>query len=150
MSIKIISKNRKASHDYYLEDRYEAGLVLKGTEVKSLRLGHVSIDEAYCNIHNGEAFVNNMYIGNYREGNIHNLEERRTRKLLLHRREIDRLFGKVQQQGYSLIPLKIYFKNSYAKLEFALAKGKKHQDKRQDIIERETERQMKRAMKEYY
>ena len=88
--------------------------------------------------------------GNYKEGNIHNLEERRTRKLLLHRREIDRLFGKVQQQGYSLIPLQIHFKNSYAKVEFALAKGKKNQDKRQDIIERETERQMKRAMKEYY
>lgn len=150
MSIKIITKNRKASHDYYLEDRYEAGLVLKGTEVKSLRQGHVSIDEAYCSIHGGEAFINNMYIGNYKEGNIHNLEERRTRKLLLHRREIDRLFGKVQQQGYSLIPLQIHFKNSYAKVEFALAKGKKNQDKRQDIIERETERQMKRAMKEYY
>lgn len=130
-NIKVVSDNRRASFDYYLEDRYEAGIELKGTEIKSIRKGSCNIKDSYVQIKNGEAFIINMNIPIYDKGNIFNHEPTRTRKLLLHKREINRLFGYVKEKGYTLIPTKVYLKNGLAKVEFALAKGKKNYDKRE-------------------
>lgn len=147
-SIKVIATNRRARHEYHIEDTVEAGIVLTGTEVKSLRAGRASLAEAYANIEKGEAFVYNLFINPYEQGNRYNQPERRTRKLLLHRREIDRLMGLLGQKGYTMAALELYFKGSNVKLKLGLAKGKKHFDKREDIKERETKREMDRAVKE--
>jgi len=146
-SIKMIANNKKARHDYFIEETYEAGIVLHGTEVKSLRLGKCSVKESFIRVENGEVFVYNMHISPYEMGNIFNKDPLRVKKLLLHKSEINRIMGKVSQQGYTLVPLTVYLKGSLVKVEIGLAKGKKLYDKRQDIAKkdqkRETERQFK-------
>ncbi|MGI8905081.1 MAG: SsrA-binding protein SmpB [Candidatus Sumerlaeaceae bacterium] len=146
-SIKVIATNRRARHDYHIDDVVEAGVVLSGTEVKSLRAGKASLADAYAAFDKGEAFVYNLYINPYDKGNRENKPERRTRKLLLHRREIDRLLGQVNQKGYTLAALELYFKGSTVKLKLGLAKGKKFYDKREDIKTRETRRELDRVIK---
>ena len=147
--IKIIAVNRKARHEYFIEDEYEAGLVLKGTEVKSLRLGKVNLKDSYANIKDGEVFVYQIHIGPYPFAYYNNHDPLRPRKLLLHKHEIKRLYGKVNEKGHSLIPLKIYFKKGKAKLTLALAKGKRKYDKREAIKRRDEQRDMEREIKQY-
>ncbi len=144
--MKIVAENKKAYHDYFIEETFEAGLVLLGTEVKALREGRANLKDSYVIIKNNEAFLLNCHIGPYSHGNITNHEPLRTRKLLLHRREIERLRGKSQQRGYTIIPLKIYFKKNRAKLEIGLARGKRLFEKREAIKEREAKREIARAM----
>lgn len=145
--IKIIAKNRKAFHDYHIEETYEAGISLVGTEVKSLREGKANLKESYVIIRNNEAFLFNCHISPYSHGNLQNHEPLRTRKLLLHRKEIDKIWGNISQKGLTLIPLKLYFKGGRAKLEIGLAKGKKQYEKRESIKEREANREIERYMK---
>lgn len=147
--IKIVAVNRKARHNYFIEDEYEAGLVLKGTEVKSLRDGRVNLKDAYARIKNGEVFVYQMHIGPYPYAYYDNHEPEAPRKLLLHKREIKRLYGKVNEKGFSLIPLKVYFKKGRAKIEIALAKGKRSFDKRETIKRRDAKRDLDRERKKY-
>lgn len=147
-SIKLIAQNKKARHDYFIEETIECGIELVGTEVKSLRDGKVNLKDSYASIENGEVFVKNMHISPYEKGNIFNKDPLRERKLLLHKREILRLFGKLKEKGYSLIPLKLYFKNSKVKAELALARGKKNYDKRDDIAKRDAKREIDRRLKE--
>lgn len=146
-NIKIIAKNKKARHDYFIEETFEAGIELKGTEVKSLRMGKCSIKEAFVRIINGEVFIMSMNISPYEKGNIFNVDPVRVRKLLLHRTEINKLIGKVAQQGYTIVPLSIYLKGSLIKVEIALAKGKKLHDKRQDIAKKDQRRATERDFK---
>ena len=148
METKLIAKNPVAKHNYDIKDTLEAGLVLTGTEIKSIRLGKVNLKDSYINIKNGEAFVYGMHISPYEYGNINNKDPMRSRKLLLKKREIDKLFGLVKQQGFSLIPISIYFKGSFVKLELGIGKGKKLFDKREDIAKREADIKIKRAIKE--
>jgi SsrA-binding protein len=148
--IKIIAENRKARFNYFIEDEFEAGLVLKGTEVKSLRLGRANLKDAYARIENGEVFVYQMHISHYPFAYYGNHDPLRIRKLLLHKREIKRLYGKVNEKGFTLIPLKIYFKGGKAKMTLALAKGKRKYDKREAIRRRDEKRDMERARKEDY
>jgi SsrA-binding protein len=145
--MKIVCQNRKAFHDYSIEEAVEAGIQLAGTEVKSLRDGKANLKDSYVLIKDGEVFLFNCHISPYSHGNIMNHEPLRTRKLLLHRKEIERIRGKALQKGYTLVPLKIYFKGSYAKVEVGLAKGKKVYEKRESIKEREAKRTIERAMK---
>lgn len=145
---KIIAQNRKAYHDYFIEETYEAGIVLKGTEIKSIRAGRVNLKDSFARVENGEVFLYNMHISPYEQGNRYNHDPLRTRKLLLHRREINKLIGLTKEAGYALIPLKIYIKNGYAKIELALAKGKKKYDKREQLKKREAQREIERAFKE--
>ncbi|MBL7032019.1 MAG: SsrA-binding protein SmpB [Nitrospira sp.] len=145
--IKIIAKNRKAYHDYHIEETFEAGISLVGTEVKSLREGRANLKESYVIIKNNEAFLFGCHISPYTHGNIQNHEPLRTRKLLLHRKEIDKLWGNISQKGLALVPLKLYFKAGKAKLEIGLAKGKKQYEKRDTIKEREANREIERHMK---
>lgn len=145
--LKIVCQNRKAYHDYQIEETIEAGIQLSGTEVKSLREGKVNLKDSYVLIKDSEAFLFNCHISPYSHGNIMNQDPLRTRKLLLHRKEIEHLRGKAQQRGYSLIPLKIYFKGPYAKVEIGLARGKRLYEKREIIKEREAKRAIERAMK---
>lgn len=145
--MKIACQNRKAYHDYAIEETLEAGIQLLGTEVKSLRDGRANLNDSYVIIKDSEAFLFNCHISPYTHGNIMNHEPMRTRKLLLHRKEIERLIGKIRQKGFTLIPLKIYFKGSYAKVEIGLAKGKKTYEKREAIKEREAKRTIERVMK---
>ncbi len=145
---KIIAQNKKAYHEYFIEDTYEAGIVLEGTEIKSIRQGKASINDAYAHIDNNKAYVLNMHITQYDFGTKGNHEPTRTRTLLLHKKEIGRLFGLQQQEGYSLIPLKLYLKDGYAKLEIAVAKGKKQYDKREDLKVKESNRQIEKALKD--
>lgn len=145
--MKIVCQNRKAFHDYSIDETLEAGIQLLGTEVKSLRDGKANLKDSYVLIKDSEALLLNCHISPYSHGNIMNHEPLRTRKLLLHRKEIERLRGKMQQKGYTLLPLKIYFKDSYAKVEVGLAKGKKTYEKRESIKEREAKRTIERAMK---
>ncbi len=145
---KIIAVNRKARHDYFVEDTFECGIALAGTEVKSLRAGTVNLKDSYCIIKDGELFVISMHISPYEKGNIFNRDPLRQRKLLMHKREINRLFGLVKQDGYSLIPLSLYFKGSRVKLEMGLCKGKKLHDKRESTARRDADREMDRTMKE--
>lgn len=145
---KIIAQNRKARHDYFVEESLEAGIELVGTEVKSLRQGGVNLKDSFCYIEDGEIFVHNMHISPYEKGNIFNRDPLRVRKLLMHKKEIVKLFDQVKQQGYSLIPLSLYFKNSKVKVEVGLCRGKKLYDKRADIARRDAKREMDRAMKE--
>ena len=145
---KIITVNRKARHDYFVEETYECGIALAGTEVKSLRAGAVNLKDSYCSIKDGEMFVVGMHISPYEQGNIFNRDPLRQRKLLMHKREIMKLFGYVKRDGYSLIPLSLYFKGSRGKLELGLCKGKKLHDKRDDAARRDASREMDRAMRD--
>ena len=145
--MKIVTQNRKAFHDYSIEETIEAGIILVGTEVKSLRDGKANLKDSYVIIKDGEVLLLNCHISPYTHGNIMNHDPLRTRKLLLHKKEIARIQGKALQKGYSLIPLKIYFKDSLAKVEIGLARGKKMYEKRESIKKREAEREIERAMK---
>lgn len=147
---RIIASNRKARHEYFIEDTIEAGIVLRGTEVKSIRQGKVNIKESYASIDNGEVFINGMHISPYEQGNIHNVDPIRKRKLLLHRREIRKLIGETQQKGFTLIPLSLYLKDGLVKVEIALAKGKKLYDKRDTIAKKDAERRMLQHSSEKY
>ncbi|NMA83999.1 MAG: SsrA-binding protein SmpB [Epulopiscium sp.] len=146
-SYKLIAQNKKAWHDYFIEEKFEAGIALHGTEVKSLRQGKCSLKESFIRILDGEAFVYNMHISPYEQGNIFNKDPLRTRKLLLHKREINKLQGAVSAQGYTIVPLKVYLKGSLVKLELGLAKGKKLYDKRQDIAKKDQRREAERQFK---
>ncbi len=148
-SFKLVAGNKKAYHDYFIEEKIEAGLCLAGTEVKSLRSGKCSIKESYIAIENGEAVLHGMHISPYEKGNIFNKDPLRPRKLLLHKKEIYKLFGVMQKKGYTIVPLQVYFKGSLAKIEIGVAKGKKLYDKRADAAKRDSAREMDRAMKEY-
>lgn len=145
---KPLAQNRKASHDYFIEETYEAGIVLQGTEIKSIRAGRVSLVDAHVRIVNGEAQIINMHIATYEQGNRFNHDPTRTRKLLLHRKEIDKLFGLVQQKGYAIVPLKLYIKNGFAKVLIGLGKGKKQYDKREDLKQKQMKRDIDRAIKD--
>ncbi|MEW6162611.1 MAG: SsrA-binding protein SmpB [Nitrospirota bacterium] len=145
--MKIVCQNRKAYHDYHIEETLEAGIVLLGTEVKSLREGKANLKDSYVIVKDDEVFLLNCHISPYSHGNITNHDPLRTRKLLLHKREIERLRGRSLQKGYTLIPLKMYFKDSYAKVEIGIAKGKRLYEKREKIKEREAKRTIERAMK---
>ncbi len=144
---KIIAENRKARHDYFIHDVYEAGIVLTGTEVKSVRQGKVNMKDAYSQIRNGEVFLYNMHISPYEQGNRFNHEPLRDRKLLMHKAEIHRLIGAVKEKGYTLVPLNLYFKSGRVKVSLALATGKKLHDKRQALAEKEAKREMDRHLK---
>ncbi len=146
--VKVVAQNRKARHDYFIEESYEAGMILKGTEVKALREGRVNIKDGYAKIKNGEIFLLDVHISPYAFGNRFNHDPLRPRKLLLHNREIHRLMGKVQERGFSLIPLNIYFSHGRAKVELALAKGKKLYDKRETLRRKAMEREVRRSYTE--
>ena len=147
-SIKSIAKNKKAGHDYFIDDSYEAGIELFGTEVKSIRAGQVNLKDSWCEIKNGEIFVNGMHISPYEKGNIFNRDPDRSRRLLMHRREIGKLFGLIQQQGIALIPLEMYFSGSRVKLKIGLCRGKKLYDKRDDMAKKAAQRDIERSLKE--
>lgn len=147
-NMKTIAQNKKARHDYFVEETYEAGIELCGTEVKSLRAGRVNLKDSWCSIVDGEIFVNGMHISPYEQGNIFNRDPMRVRRLLMHKKEILKLYGTVKQTGYSLIPISLYFKDSKVKLQVGLCKGKKLYDKRADMAERSAKRDIERAIKE--
>ncbi|MGE4579673.1 MAG: SsrA-binding protein SmpB [Desulfuromonadales bacterium] len=147
MGIKIIANNKKAYHDYFIDEVYEAGMVLTGTEVKSLRLGKVNIKESFCRIKDGEIFINNMNISPYEQGNRENVDPTRVRKLLLHREEINKIIRKVEEKGLSLVPTRIYLKDSRVKLEVGIGRGKKLHDKRESLKQKEADREMAKAFK---
>jgi SsrA-binding protein len=144
---KLIADNRRARHDYHLLDRFEAGLQLTGTEVKSLRDGRVTLGHSYADLRDGELWLVGARIDEYAQGNVANHDPDRDRKLLLHRREIESLIGQVQQKGLTLVPTRLYFKNGRAKLELALARGKEQRDKRRDLAKRDAQREMERALR---
>ena len=144
---KLIANNKKAYHDYFILDTYEAGIALHGTEVKSLRMGKCSIKESFIRVENGEMFIYGMHISPYEKGNIFNKDPLRVRKLLLHKQEINKLIGKTKEKGMSIVPLKVYFKGSLVKVEIGLAKGKKLYDKRQDIAKKDQKREAERDFK---
>ncbi len=147
---RLIANNKKAYHDYFIEEKYEAGIVLVGTEVKSVRMGKCSIKEAFIREEKGEMYIYGMHISPYEKGNIFNRDPLRTRKLLLHRNEIRKIAGQVAQKGYTLVPLQVYFKNSLIKVEIGLARGKKLYDKRQDIAKKDMRREAEREFKVSY
>ncbi len=149
-NIRVMARNREAYHEYFVEEEMEAGIELCGTEVKSIRQGTLNLKDAWCGIKNGELILNQMHISPYDHGNRFNQDPRRPRRLLMHKREIMRLLGKVKQDGYALIPLAVYFKGSRVKITVGLCKGKKLYDKRQSAAERDAKRQIERAMKERY
>ena len=148
--MKIIATNKKAAHDYFILDTYEAGIVLHGTEIKSVRENKVNIKDAYCLIKNEELFVINMHIAKYKEGNIFNHQETRTRKLLMHKKEIIRIFNKLQGENLTIIPIKVYFEQGLCKVEIAIAKGKKQYDKRQTLKEKDAKRDIEKNLKNQY
>lgn len=148
-SVRLIANNKKAYHDYFIDETYEAGIALAGTEVKSLRMGKCSIKEAYISMVNGEALIYGMNISPYEKGNIFNKDPLRPRKLLLHRQELNKLWRAIQQKGFTIVPLKVYLKGSLVKVEIGVARGKKQYDKRADIAKRDAKRSMERAFKEY-
>ncbi len=150
MSIKVVATNPKAFHDYFIEDTYEAGIALTGSEIKSVRAGRVNLRDSFVLIKDGEAWLINAHIAPYKQAGRQNHDPRRPRKLLLHRYQINRLMGRVQEKGYTIVPLKMYLKGRWAKVEIALAKGKKLYDKRRAIAERDAERQIRRALRERY
>lgn len=145
--VKIAAQNRKAHHDYYVEEKYEAGIELAGTEVKSVRAGTLNLKDSYCSVKEGELFVHGMHISPYEKGNIFNKDPVRPRRLLMHKREIRKLHVLVKQDGYTLVPLSVYFKDSRVKVEVGLCKGKKNYDKRDAAAQRDAKREMDRAMK---
>lgn len=146
-AMKLIANNKKAYHDYFIEEKYEAGIVLHGTEVKSLRLGKCSIKESFIRIDNGEVYAYGMHISPYEKGNIFNKDPMRPKKLLMHKQEIRKLVGKLAEQGYTLVPLQVYFKDGRAKVEIGLAKGKKNYDKREAIAKKDVRREHEREFK---
>ena len=146
-SVKMIANNKKAYHDYFIEDKFESGISLVGTEVKSLRMGKCSLKESFIRVEKGEVYIYNMHISPYEKGNIFNKDPLRIRKLLLHTYEINKLIGKVEQKGYTIVPLQIYFKGSLVKVEIALARGKKLYDKRDDIAKKDVQRESEREFK---
>ncbi len=146
-SIKLIANNKKAYHDYFILEQYEAGIELFGTEVKSLRMGKCSVKESYIRIENGEVIIYGMHISPYEKGNIFNKDPLRPRKLLLHRSEINKMMGKLKEKGLTIVPLKVYFKGSLVKVEIGMAKGKKLYDKRQDIAKKDAKREAERDFK---
>lgn len=146
-SMKLVANNKKAYHDYFVDEKYEAGLVLHGTEVKSLRMGKCSIKEAFVRIENGEVWVYGMHISPYEMGNIFNKDPLRPKKLLLHKSEINKLLGKIKEKGITLVPLSVYFKDGRAKIEIGLCRGKKLYDKRQDIAKKDQKREAEREFK---
>ena len=145
--LKLVANNKKAYHDYFIEEKYEAGLVLHGTEVKSLRMGKCSIKEAFIRIENGEVFIYGMHISPYEKGNIFNKDPLRVRKLLLHKSQIQKLIGNSAEKGYTIVPLQVYFSNGRAKIEIGLAKGKKLYDKRQDLAKKDQKREAEKELK---
>ena len=149
-AIKLVANNKKAYHDYFIEEKYECGIALHGTEVKSLRMGKCSIKEAFIRIENGEVFVYGMHISPYEKGNIFNKDPLRVKKLLMHRQEIRKLLGKIKEKGYTLVPLQVYFSRGKAKAEIGLARGKKLYDKREDIAKKDARREAERAVKGKY
>ena len=149
-SVKVMARNREAYHEYFVEEEMEAGIELVGTEVKSIRQGTLNLKDAWCGIKDGQLILNQMHISPYDHGNRFNVDSRRTRRLLMHKREIMRLLGKVKQEGLTLIPLSVYFKGSLVKVKIGLCKGKKLHDKRQAAAEKDAKRQIDRAMKERY
>lgn len=148
-SIKTISQNKKAYHDYFIEEKYECGIELAGTEVKSLRLGQVNIKDSYASIEKGEVWLKGMHINPYEKGNIFNRDPLRERRLLMHKFEIRKLIGKIKEKGYSLVPTQVYFKGQRIKIELGLARGKKNYDKRQAIAANSAKREIERKIKEY-
>lgn len=145
---KVIAQNKKAFHDYFIEDTYDAGIVLQGTEIKSIRAGKINLKDAYARIQNGEIWVFGMHISPYEQGNRYNHDPLRTRKLLLHRREIDKLIGYTKETGNTIVPLKLYLQNGFAKIQLGLAKGKKNYDKREDLKKKEAKREIERAFRD--
>ncbi|MDO4523247.1 MAG: SsrA-binding protein SmpB [Eubacteriales bacterium] len=146
-TVKLIANNKKAYHDYFIDDTFETGISLAGTEVKSLRMGKCSIKEAFVRIQNGEVFIYGMHISPYEKGNIFNKDPLRDRKLLMHRYEINKLLGKIKEKGCTLVPLRVYFKGSLVKVEIGLARGKKLYDKRQDIAKKDQRREAEKEFK---
>ena len=147
-AVKQVARNQKAYHDYFIEEKFEAGIELAGTEVKSIRMGNVNLKDSFCLIKDGQLSVLGMHISPYEKGNIFNKDPRRPRRLLMHKREIMRLFARIKQDGYSLIPLSVYFKGPRVKLSLGLARGKKLYDKRESAAKRDAKREMDRAMRE--
>ncbi len=146
--VKVVARNKKAYHDFFIEEKYEAGIELMGTEVKSIRNSRVNLREGYIKVENGELLLYNVHVSTYEQGNRYNHDPLRTRKLLMHRREINRLFGKVKEKGYTLVPLQMYIKKGLIKVEVGLARGKKKHDKREVIAEKTAQREIERAFKE--
>lgn len=146
-AMKLVANNKKAYHDYFIDEKYEAGVSLHGTEVKSLRMGKCSIKEAFVRIENGEVFVYGMHVSPYEKGNIFNKDPLRVKKLLLHKTEINKLLGKIKEKGFTLVPLQVYFRNGKAKVEIGLARGKKLYDKRQDIAKKDQRREAEKEFK---
>lgn len=146
--MKVVARNRKARHDFFIEETYEAGIILKGTEIKSIREGKINLKDSFALVQEGEVFLHNVHISPYSHGNRQNHEPERIRKLLLRKNEIRKLIGMTMQKGYTLVPLSIYLKNNLAKIELALAKGKNVRDKRRDIAKKTAEREMEKAFKE--
>lgn len=144
---KVLAQNKKANHDYFIEETYEAGMVLQGTEIKSIRAGKVQLKDSFVQIRNGEAWISNMHISPYDQGNRFNHDPLRFRKLLLHKKQISELLGLTKQEGYTIVPLKMYIKDGYAKLLIGLGKGKKNYDKRDDLKKKEAKREMERVFK---
>jgi SsrA-binding protein len=145
---KVVAQNKKARHDYHIEETFEAGIVLQGTEIKSIRAGKANLKDSFARVQNGELFLHNMHVSPYEQGNRYNHDPFRTRKLLLHRKEINKLLGATKEQGYSIVPLKMYLKNGYAKVLIGLAKGKKNYDKRQDLKKKDAKREIERAFRD--
>lgn len=146
---KVIANNKKARHDYFIEETYEAGIVLTGTEVKSIRMGKINLKDSYAEVDHGEVFIHNMHISPYEKGNIYNVDPLRKRKLLMHKREIAKLLGYTTQQGYTLVPLKVYInQRGLVKIELAVAKGKKLYDKREDIARKDANRRIQKELRE--
>lgn len=146
-SVKVLAQNRKAWHDYFVEEKFEAGISLAGTEVKSVRMARLNLKDSYCSVKNGEMILQGMHISPYEKGNIFNKDPLRDRKLLMHKKEIFRLLGKVKQDGYSIIPLQVYLKGPYVKVEIGLCKGKKLYDKREAAAKESAKRDMERSMR---
>jgi SsrA-binding protein len=145
---KTVAQNKKAYHDYFVEDTFETGIVLQGTEIKSIRAGRINLKDSYARVQNGEVFLYGMHISPYEQGNRYNHDPLRERKLLLHRREINKLIGETKETGYALVPLKVYLKNGYAKVLLGLARGKKKYDKREDLKKKEAKREIERAFRD--
>ena len=146
--VKNVAQNKKAYHDYFIEEKYEAGIELFGTEVKSIRLGHLNLKDSFCSVKNGELFAIGIHISPYEKGNIFNRDPVRPRRLLMHKREISRLYGRIKQDGLTLVPLSVYFKDSLVKVEIGLARGKKLYDKREAAAKRDSKREIDRTLKE--
>jgi SsrA-binding protein len=145
---KVVAQNKKANHDYSIEETYETGIVLQGTEIKAIRAGRVNLKDAFARVQQGEVYLHNMHISPYEQGNRYNHEPLRTRKLLLHRKEISKLIGLTKEEGYALVPLKVYLKNGFAKVLLGLGKGKKKYDKREDLKKKEAKREVERAFRD--